>query len=376
MKKPSTPFPLTGYYGSEYFCDREDETRMLVTNIKGGVSTILTAERRMGKTSLIMHVLNKRSLGAKAVYLDILSTESRNDFLNELATSLIRNASGSKGFGKKLWDFIKTLRPVIKFDDLTGTPQVSFLPDSESADERVRSILNFLEKQDEKIVIAIDEFQQILNYPEPNTDAMLRTIIQRMKNLVFIFSGSQQHLMNELFTLPSRPFYNSSAFLKIGRIEQSKYTGFIMDKFSEAEIGISAVTVSKILQWADIHTYYVQLLCSRLFLSGSHEITETLWKQEASKLLLEQEPVFYNYRGMLTNPQWHLLKAAGREGEVFEPTSSEFINKNNLGAPATVLRSLKSLMKMELIHYDFTPEGRKYYKINDLLFRRWVEMKE
>lgn len=375
-KEPSTPFPITGYYGPEYFCDREDETRRLSLNIKGGISTVLTAKRRMGKTSLILHVLGRQPKGIRTIYLDILSTESRNDFLNELATSLIRNTAERKGFGSRLWEFIRSLRPTLKFDELTGAPQVFFFPENQNVDERIESILKFLEKGNEKIVIAIDEFQQILNYPEPNTDALLRTIIQRMKNLVFIFSGSQQHLMNDLFTLPARPFYKSTSMMRLGKIEQGKYSDFILGKFKNAGIKISNEIISQLLTWADTHTYYVQLLCNRVYLSGHKEITTEIWKEEAWNLLDEHEPVFYNYRNMLTKPQWDLLKAIGNEGEAYEITASAFIRRYTLGSPATVLRSLKSLLKMELILVDFNTDGRRYYQMNDLLFRRWVESRE
>lgn len=376
MKKPSTPFPVTGYYGPAYFCNRENETKMLLSNVQGGQSTILTAQRRIGKTSLIQHVLAKLPSGTRGVYLDILPTENMSDFLNELATAVIRNVSDKKGFGHKIWNFIKSLRPSVSFDMLTGSPQVSFTLKDQEVNNQVEAIFTFLEKQDEKFVIAIDEFQQILTYPEKNTDAWLRTIIQKMKNVVFIFSGSQQHLMNELFTIPSRPFYNSASMLGIKKIGRARYSTYIKKKFSDNKMVISDHVIDQIMEWTDGHTYYVQLLCNRVFLSGVDEITETTWKEEAYRLLSEQEPGFLNYRGMLTYPQWQLLKAIALEGELFEPTGNDFIVKHILGSPSTVLRSLQSLLRMELIYFDYTYEGKRFYKINDLLFRRWAESRE
>lgn len=376
MKKPSTPFPVTGYYGPAYFCNRKNETKMLLSNVRGGQSTILTAPRRIGKTSLIQHVLAKLPSGTRGVYLDILPTENMSDFLNELATAVIRNVSDKKGFGRKIWNFIKSLRPSVSFDMLTGSPQVSFTLKDQEVNNQVEAIFAFLEKQDEKFVIAIDEFQQILTYPEKNTDAWLRTIIQKLKNVVFIFSGSQQHLMNELFTIPSRPFYNSASMLGIKRIERTVYSTFIKKKFSDNKMVIGDHVLDQIMEWTDGHTWYVQLLCNRVFLTRVGEIAETTWKDEAYRLLSEQEPVFFNYRGMLTYPQWQLLKAIALEGELFEPTGNAFIVTHTLGSPSTVLRSLQSLLRMELIYFDFTSEGKRFYKINDLFFRRWVESRE
>jgi AAA+ ATPase superfamily predicted ATPase len=376
MKKPTTPFSVTGYYGPSYFCDRENETKNILENIRGGSSTILTAQRRIGKTSLIMHILAKLPKGTRGIYLDILPTENMNGFLNELASSVIKNIPDRKGFGKKIWDFIRSLRPTLTFDMLTGAPQVSFALKDQEVNRQIEAILQFLESQDEKIIIAIDEFQQILKYPEENSDAWFRSIIQKMKNVVFIFCGSQQHLMNELFTLPSRPFYNSARMLKIDKIDHKKYNSFILKKFSEIKMLVTENIVDQMLNWADDHTFYVQLICNRVFIRGNKVVNEDDWKEEADRLLQEQEPVFLNYRGMITSAQWNMLKASALENELYEPTGHEFISKHSLGNPATVLRTLQALLRMELIYFDYNREGRKYYKINDLLFRRWVETRD
>lgn len=373
MKKPLTPFPTTGYFGTQYFCDREEETKRILSNITGGQSTILTAPRRIGKTALIYHVLDKIPAGTKGIYFDILPTENMSGFLNELASAIIKNVPERKGTGRKIWDFIKSLRPTVSFDMLTGSPQVYFTLKDNEINYQIEAIFSFLEKQDEKYVIAIDEFQQILKYPEKNTDAWLRTMIQRLKNVIFIYSGSQQHLMNEMFTFPSRPFYNSATLLKINRINREKYKSFIKKQFTHNGRTLEDKLIDNLLDWADCHTYYVQLICNRIFLTGELNIDEKIWKEEAGRLLKEQEPVFFNYRNMLTVPQWNLLKAAALEGALYEPTGMDFVVKYSLGNPSTVLRSLEALNRMELIYFDFNTDGKKYHVINDLLFRRWIE---
>ena len=373
MKTPLTPFPTTGYYGNKYFCDREEETKRILMNLKGGQSTILTAPRRIGKTALIQHVLGKLPSGTRGIYLDILPTENISGFLKELASAIIRNVPARKKAGQKLWDFIKSLRTTISFDSLTGSPQVSFTLKESEIPYQIETIFAFLENQQVKYVIAIDEFQQILKYPEKNTDAWLRTLIQRLKNVLFIFAGSQQHLLNEMFTIPSRPFFNSASLLKIGKIDSEKYRTFIKNHFIENEKDIEDETIRNFVDWANCHTYYVQLICNRVYLTGTNKIDEVTWKEEAARLLEEQEPVYFNYRNMLTQPQWKVLKAAALEGELYEPTGIDFVMKYSLGNPSTVLRSLESLIQMELIYYDFDASGKKFYSINDLLFCRWIE---
>jgi hypothetical protein len=261
----------------------------------------------------------------------------------------------------------------MSYDVLNGAPIFSIRSNPEESKRSIEELFSILESQSKQVIVAIDEFQQILNYPEKQTDAWLRSVIQKLSNVCFIFSGSQQHLMQELFSDPGKPFFRSTQFMKIGKINQEAYAAFIQQKFGDSRKSISEETVAQILHWTDCHTYYVQLLCNRIFLGSGKRIGESTWKEEAGKLLREQEFVFYGYREMLTSPQWKLLRAIARKGLVYQPTSADFISRNSLGNPATVLRSLKSLQNKEMVHHEIDSAGNGAYAIYDVLFRRWVE---
>ncbi|MBN1388954.1 MAG: ATP-binding protein [Bacteroidales bacterium] len=375
METPRTPFPATGYYGPKYFCDRKEELDQLTKNIKGGNSTTLVALRRLGKTALIKHLFYHLRSKYLTIYMDILPTESLNNMLNRLSTAIVSGHPEKSAFGKKVWNVIRSLRPVISYDALSGLPQVSIKATPDESRSSIEELLAFLEKQPKPVVIALDEFQQILEYPEKQTDAWLRSIVQNLNNVSFIFSGSQQHLVADMFANPERPFFRSTQFMKIGKLDEGTYRDFIIEKFKEHSKDISGEVVTEILRWTDLYTYYAQLLCNRIFLSGGKLITSETWKDEAAKILKEQEFVFFGYREMLTKPQWALLKAIASEGKVFQPTSYDFISEHSLGNPATVLRSLKSLMGKEMIYREKDAEGNSYYGIYDVLFGRWVGRK-
>lgn len=375
MASISNPFIITGYQGSKFFCDREQETNTLMSNLVNGQSTTLIAIRRIGKTGLIRHVLAQLPADYTDIYLDILPTENLKEFLNALTTAIFSGIPERSKPGKKILDFIKSLRPVVSFDPLTGLPQLALDTRPGEAERHIQSVLEFLESYPQKVIIAIDEFQQILYYPEKNTDALLRSIIQSLNNVRFIFSGSQQHLMTQLFTDPSRPFYQSAGFLKIEKIKPEAYTSFIRHHFENAGITISLETIDAMLNWADHHTYYVQLLCNRVFASAQRKMGDEFWKTQAAQLLQEQEIVFFKYRDLLTKHQWNLLKAIAHEGTVYYPTSKDFIAKHELGSPATVLRSLHALTEKEMIYSDYSTEGKLFYSVYDVLFRRWMQAK-
>lgn len=374
MKTPNTPFPTSGYYGPDYFCDREDETKILLKNILGSQSTVLISARRIGKTGLIKHVLNQLPSGYQGIYVDILSTENLKEFLDALTTSIISSIPEKGKFGNKIWSVIKSLRPTINYDPLSGSPQVSFDFKPKESEIHLSTIFSVIESQKEKFVIAIDEFQQILEYPEKKTESYLRSIIQHLNNVVFIFSGSNQHLMNKIFSTPSSPFYRSTAFLHLNKISRNNYNSFIKEKFENTKRDILTDEIDKILEWACDHTFYVQVLCNRLFLSGHKKILSDNWHEEAHNILKEQEPIFFSYRDLLTQQQWHVLKAIAFEGEAYFPTSNTFLKKYSLGNPSSVLRALNALQNKELIYISKDSEGKSYFSVYDVFFRRWVEI--
>jgi hypothetical protein len=372
MKKPGTPFPTTGYFGPAYFCDREEELDQLTRNIQGGNSTTLIALRRLGKTALIRHLFYHLRSKYIPIYLDILPTESLNDLLNHLSMAIVSNFSEKSSLGKKVWQMIRSLRPVISYDVLSGAPLISIKTSPDESRKSIAELFHVLEKQARPVVIAIDEFQQILEYPEKQIDSWLRSLVQELKNVSFIFSGSQQHLMTDLFANPERPFFRSTQFMKIGKLPEQIYLDFIRRKFKQHSRTITEETIAEMLKWTDLHTYYVQLLCNRVFLSTGKQVTTEGWKEEAARILKEQEFVFFGYREMLTKPQWKLLKAIALSDRVYHPTSSEFMARHFLGSSATVLRSLQSLLRKELIYKENDEDGNLYYGVYDVLFKRWI----
>jgi AAA+ ATPase superfamily predicted ATPase len=373
---PQTPFPLTGYHGPEFFCDREAELEQLITNIKGNQSTTLVALRRLGKTALVHHLFHHLGPGYIKIYIDILPTESLNDLLNQLSSAMISQYSERSTVGKRIWQLIRSLRPVISFDALSGSPQVMLKTTPDESKRTIAELFAVLEEQTKPVVIAIDEFQQILEYPEQQTDAWMRSVVQRLKNISFIFSGSQQHLMTDLFTNPARPFFRSTSLMKIGKINAEMYAEFILKQFKKRSVSISKKTIDEMLHWTNLHTWYVQLLCNRVFLSADKSVTDDSWKKEAIKILKEQEFVFYGYREMLTKPQWELLKAIAREVAVYQPSSSDFIGRHQLGNSSTVLMSLKSLIKKELVYRELDENGESYYGIYDILLGQWLQQRD
>lgn len=254
------PFILKGYKGAAYFCNREDETEKILNALTNGQDVTLFAYRRLGKSALIHHIFAKLPKEYKSIYIDIWGTSDINSFTKELANGIIKSKLFSKRkLSDKLNSFIKAIGASLSFG-LDGSPQLNLsYHETEGVFRSLEEIFVFLKHQNEKIVIAIDEFQEIKKYEnEIPFEGKLRSLIQQSENITFIFSGSEQHLLNEIFNKYNKPFYQSTRTIQIGKIELIKYKKFINNHFKKSGRPIKDEIVDHILRMTYVHTYYVQ----------------------------------------------------------------------------------------------------------------------
>jgi len=378
MELEHNPFVDIGYRGSEYFCDREDETELLRKYIDNQTNTTLFAFRRLGKTGLIQHVFEsfKKSKKQMCIYVDILSTTDKASFINQLATAIYAAFPENNGIGKQIIEAIKLLRPTIQFDELTGQPSVGITTINQQQQEAtIATLFGFLDSQNVKIVFALDEFQQILAYPEKNMEALLRTQMQALKNTSFIFCGSNQAIMHEIFNDAKRPFFASCTYMSLHFIPKKNYGNFIKKLFKKYAKSISNEAVDFICDWTSLHTFYTQYFCNQLFAKGILDIDITDVKLLASDILALQEAKFYQYRTLLTKAQWNLLKAIANEQRLFKPHAKAFIIKSGLGSSSIVTRTLDALLAKEMV-YRNTQIEKPYYEVYDKFLMRWLQSKK
>lgn len=376
MSKKQNPFPVAGYWGPDYFCDREAETASLLESLRNQRHRVLISIRRLGKTALVHHVFHQiPAKEAICIYCDLQPTTNRKELIDALSTALWTAGLRLKSRGKKILEFIKSLRPIVSYDELSGIPQVSVRTELPQQEEHtLKELLALLEKQPKPVFIAFDEFQQIAQYPEKNTEALLRATIQMLHGVSFIFSGSQQHLLQEMFGSAKRPFFGMTTLLQLSPISNDQYAGFIRRQFQKFNITITPEAVDYILSWTRRHTYYTQHICNFLFshTSGSTIKTDQV-RDTCSQVLQQEEPLFYSYQRILTPHQWKLLTSIAVEQNVFQPTSAKFIQKHKLGGPSTVKKTLQSLLDKELIYISNNEEGKTYYMVYNVFLSRWLE---
>lgn len=368
--KLNNPFLISGYHTPEFFCDRKRETATIIDALHNGRNVTLIAPRRMGKTGLIRHSfynLKEQNPDIITFYMDIFSTQSLGDFVRLFANTVLGQLdSVPQKAMSRIRQFIRSCRPVFTFDEFTGIPKVTIDISPTEEENTLKEIFDYLASSEKKCYIAIDEFQQITEYPEKGVEALLRSYIQFIPNVNFIFSGSKKHVMQEMFTSAKKPFYQSTQILTIGTIDYEEYSNFAMEHFRRHGIILPQDIFEKIYNDYNGHTWYVQYILNRIYGYNS-DITPELIDYAKAEIIQE---LSYSYADLLkafSAGNIRLLKAIAQEGIVKEILAGSFISKHRLRAASSVSTSLKKLIEKELIYE--TEDG---YIIYDRFMNEWL----
>lgn len=369
------PFLVNGYLSHEYFCNREEETSELIQASTNGNNITLISPRRMGKTGLILHAFEKIKQKRKytTLYLDIFATRSSAEFIKSLSEAILMKFPEKTTSGQKFWNFIKNLRPLISYDPISGAPQVQINYQTEAEKQQtLRNLFGFLETYEKPIVVAIDEFQQIREYPETNMEALLRSEIQHLRNVSFIFCGSKRHMMLDMFSNSKNPFYASTRFLFLSEIKTMHYKPFIKNLFEKNGYSIQNRAIEQILDWTKNHTFYTQSICNKIYSYRLQKITTDSVKKAFREILDQQTPVYLQLRQLLTTAQWNYLIAIAKEDKITHITAQEFLMKYRIGTASNSSRLMKSLVEKELV-LENTNIEQKEFRIYDVFFLHWLK---
>ena len=370
------PFVIKAYESKELFCDREEELLLMMRNIINRTDMTLISQRRMGKTGLILRSFDELKdvrPDIHTIYMDIFASRSIDDFIKLMAEAAMRSFHTETSLGDKLMTFIKSLRPQLSFDNITGEPQLQIAYQTPHEKEyTLRGLFDFLDSQVEQVVIAIDEFQQIRDYPEQNMEALLRTYIQQTHNLTFIFCGSKKHIMTDIFTNEKKPFYCSTTFVSLERISEKSYATFIRRLLNERQREITDEALQFILDWTRRHTYYTQQLCHTVFANDSISITIDDVKKACEQIMKQGETVYLQYRQMLTDKQWNYLIAVAKRTSVSQITASEFLEAYKIGSPSVSRRLADALVEKGLLNDDISITSTTY-TVSDVFLSHWME---
>jgi hypothetical protein len=352
------------------FTDREKETRRLKQDFENGQNMILISPRRMGKTSLVRKVQSLVDNSIVTVYMDIYDCRNEYEFYNKFAAALMKQTAGkTEAILKNIKDFLVRLSPTISFGpdpsneislSLGITPQ-NYLPEEIlQLPERIAA------KIGKHIVVCIDEFQQVGEFPDSlNVQKRMRGVWQLQSNASYCLFGSKKHLLTNLFQNKRMPFYQFGDIMFLQPIPTKDWIPFIREKFEEKKMSISDAVIEKICSTVQNQSSYVQQLAWNVMLNTIKKADENTLETAIEDMLNQNSQLFLQQIESLTAYQMNFLKAVAK-GVHTDFTSKEVLANFDLGSKSNVAGIITVLTKKEFI--EKTPNGIVF---TDPVFQLW-----
>ena len=363
---------------SDYnFIGREKETQRLMANFTEGINTILISPRRIGKTSLVKHV--KSLLDSQqdiiVVYLDMFACKTEYEFYNALSAAVLKQtASHAEKWMEYAKEFLVRLTPKLTFSPEANTDfslSLGITPKTHTPDEVLNLAEEIARKRNKRIVICIDEFQQLGELPDSLTvQKRLRSTWQHQQLTSYCLFGNKQHLMSNIFQQRNMPFYQFGDMIYLGKIDIGDWVDYIVSHFKDRNKNIARDLAERLCDIVDSYSSYVQQLAWLLFsrLNEGMSATEAQLDLAVNDLLDANEALFMQQVEPLSAYQMNFLRAIAT-GHHHGFGEKEIREEFNLGSPANITRLKNALIKKDLIE----TQGRGLLYLTDPVFRLWLQ---
>lgn len=358
------------------FTDRKEETARLQANFTYGINTILISPRRMGKTSLVNKVCSLvDGERVRIVRMDAFGCRSEHDFINAFATAVIQATSGKwEEWVENAKIFLSRFVPKISFgqDPLNDfSLSLEYNPDSRTTEEVLRLPERIAESKGFHIVVCIDEFQQIGDFPDSlSFQKRLRGEWQLQRSVSYCLYGSKKHMMENMFQNRSYPFYRFGDLFYLDRISEKDWIDYICQRFQATGKNIPEDLAHEICTVTDRYSSYVQQLAWFVWLRTADNASAT--QQDVSygidRLLDACEPLFIQQTEELSEYQMNFLHAIAN-GISTGFTRTDILNNYRLGTAANVSRLKKTLTGKDLIEHS----APKHLTMCDPILALWLK---
>jgi uncharacterized protein len=363
------PFVYGRVVSKKEFCPRPQLEARLKSHILSHQNVLVEGERRTGKTSLICETIRKIKNNS-LLYVDLLEIKDVDELCRRMIKALVSMSQKENIFQMVLKN-LAHIKPVISIDTLTGLPTVSIGMDSRLPPNSIEEILDLVDKQkgSKNIVIVFDEFQDILNLDDHKSIlGILRSKIQFMKDITFIFSGSIRNTMNSLFSDPESPFFKSAITIEVGEIEKNHFETFLHEKMAHGKRRVQKEIFQKISEICQTTSGDMQQFCAALWdcTDEGDDIGES-YIPKALQLIFSMERKGYEaHLGRISSQQKRCLIGLAKQGGKLV-LGAAFLKYTGINQPASIKKAVGRLIDLKII-YSINNE----YKFTNPFFKAWL----
>ena len=350
-----TPFIFGKLAVDRNFTNRDKERQRLTGNFSGLVNTVLISPRRWGKSSLVQ----KSAIEAMSAdenlhfcFLDAFNIRTEEQFYIALASEVLKiSASKVELLIDNAKRFMGAFLPKLSYSP-GNQDELSLSLDWKEVKKHPDAILDMAEKvaaeKGWKLVICIDEFQNITTFENQLAfQKKLRSHWQKHQHVSYCLYGSKRHMLMDVFTSSSMPFYKFGDILFLEKIHQDSWVPFICSRFEDTQKHINESNAALIADLAECHPYYVQQLAQQSWFRTTTDCSEEIIREAHEGVVSQLSLLFQSKTEELSTPQINFLKALLDGVEKF--SSKNIIDEYQLASSANVARIKKALENKEII---------------------------
>ncbi len=356
-------------YGSNLI-GRDKEIRLIRELILAGQSIVIIAPRRMGKTSLMMELIRQlKEEGYFTCNIDVFSSSNISSLAHRITESVFANNQLDSYFRQAVNNITEVFKNIkfkseiedysfiLEFNSKAKTAPFELLEDS------LNLIDHYAAKNKKKMLAAFDEFGDIKKLDGEHIVKLFRSVIQLQQNTTFLFSGSYESVMSELFVSRNAPFYRMTRIIELGNINNQDFEIYLQRVFNENDITVDSNRISEILLFTKGHPYYTQLYAQELLINYKLSDDKVLATHEdilKQLLIVEKSFLEKNWEDASKKRENKIVITAIAKGVV--NIYSEIDNKK-----INIARALNDMKKQGLLSMK-----ESSYVLNDPLFKEWI----
>jgi uncharacterized protein len=369
-----TPFVFGKLAVDKHFTNRKEDLQRLTGNFSLLTNTVLISPRRWGKSSLVekaSKVVLKTDENIRFCFIDAFNIRTEEQFYQLMATEVLKASSSRlEIIAETAKNFMGRFIPRLSFSP-GNQQELALSLDWKEVKKQPDDILNMAEKiaakNNLKFIICIDEFQNIASFNHHLAfQKKLRANWQKHQHVAYCLYGSKRHMLMDVFTNSSMPFYKFGDLMFLEKIKKEEWIKFIVKRFKDTKKIITKDEAGLIAHLVDCHPYYVQQLAQQSWLRTSDKCSKEIIQKAHENIVDQLSLLFQSKTEELTNYQINLLKAL-LEG-VKQFSSKDTLENYNLGTSPNINRIKKALESKEIIDIRSNE-----LTLLDPMYKSWLE---
>ncbi|MDQ0190244.1 AAA family ATPase [Alicyclobacillus cycloheptanicus] len=365
-------FPFGSVAQEEDVVDRERYIREMIVRMESGQSAIIAGPRRIGKSSVGREIL--RQLAERGQYtaaVDLFSVSSIEEFVAQLVEAILANRTGVVRRGIRTMEALRRLIGSAEIKGRFGDMEIGLnFADTDTAETdnllKALSLAESLaEKDGRRMVILLDEFQDIERLGGAPLLKQFRATAQLQKQTTYLFLGSQPSMMKTLFSDRQQALYRFATFCPLPKIPAHAWEDYVQRKLEAQAMTITPAALGMILDLTGGHPYDVMGLVSHAYLltatAGIDQVDADIVAGAEAQLMDHLTGIFEH--------QWLDVRKVKHADIVCLAICEQMPPYAVSASRSSVARALSHLLDLGIVEKR---SARGAYRMVEPMFERWL----